>query len=41
MMMLKDGMELRSVQELLGHAHITTTQVYSQLARAGTASNIT
>jgi len=41
MMMLKDGMELRSVQELLGHAHITTTQVYSQLARAGTTSNVT
>ena len=34
MLMLKGGMELRSVQELLGHAHISTTQVYSQLARA-------
>lgn len=33
LLMLKDGMELRSVQELLGHAHISTTQVYSQLAR--------
>ena len=32
--MLKGGMELRSVQELLGHAHISTTQVYSQLAHA-------
>jgi integrase/recombinase XerD len=31
--MLQNGMELRSVQELLGHAHIATTQVYSQLAR--------
>ena len=41
MMMLKDGMELRSVQELLGHAHITTTQVYSQLARAEMISPIT
>jgi integrase/recombinase XerD len=30
--MLRDGMELRSVQELLGHAHISTTQVYSQVA---------
>ncbi len=29
---LKEGMELRSVQALLGHAHISTTQVYSQLA---------
>ncbi len=32
-LMLQNGMELRSVQELLGHAHIATTQVYSQLAR--------
>ncbi|GAC1669675.1 MAG: tyrosine recombinase [Ktedonobacteraceae bacterium] len=40
MIMLKDGMELRSVQELLGHAHITSTQVYSQLARAKAMSNV-
>ena len=32
-LMLQGGMELRSVQELLGHAHISTTQVYSPLAR--------
>lgn len=32
-LMLQGGMELRSVKELLGHAHISTTQVYSQLAR--------
>jgi integrase/recombinase XerD len=38
--MLNDGMELRSVQELLGHAHISTTQVYSQLARAKTTSGV-
>ncbi len=30
-LMLREGMELRSVQELLGHAHISTTQVYSQV----------
>lgn len=30
--MLKEGMELRAVQALLGHAHVSTTQVYSQLA---------
>ncbi len=36
MHMLKGGMELRSVQELLGHAHISTTQVYNQLARVQT-----
>jgi len=29
--MLKGGAPLRSVQELLGHANITTTQVYTQL----------
>lgn len=33
LLMLQEGMELRSVQEMLGHAHISTTQVYSQLAR--------
>jgi integrase/recombinase XerD len=34
LMMLQDGMELSSVQELLGHAHISTTLQYSHLARA-------
>lgn len=28
--MLRQGMELRSVQRMLGHAHVATTQVYSQ-----------
>jgi integrase/recombinase XerD len=41
MLMLKGGMELRSVQERLGHAHISTTQVYSQLARAKRTTPIT
>jgi len=40
MLMLKGGMELRSVQELLGHAHISTTQVYSQLVRTKTTTTI-
>lgn len=31
-LMLREGMELRSVQEMLGHAHISTTQVYNQVA---------
>ena len=31
-LMLKEGMDLRHVQELLGHAHISTTQIYNQLA---------
>ena len=39
-MMLQNGMELRSVQELLGHAHISTTQVYSQLAREGVTTGV-
>jgi site-specific recombinase XerD len=33
-LMLDGGMELRSVQELMGHAHISTTQVYCQLSHA-------
>lgn len=32
--MLGRGMELRSVQELLGHANISTTHIYQQLRRA-------
>lgn len=39
-LMLQNGMELRSVQELLGHAHIATTQVYSQLARESAKTTI-
>ena len=38
-LMLDGGMELRSVQELLGHAHISTTQVYCQLAHAHQANH--
>jgi integrase/recombinase XerD len=39
-LMLQNGMELRSVQELLGHAHIATTQVYSQLARESAKTTV-
>ena len=39
-LMLQGGMELRLVQELLGHAHISTTQVYSQLARESITSGV-
>ncbi len=38
--MLQGGMELRSVQELLGHAHISTTQVYNQLARESVTTGV-
>jgi integrase/recombinase XerD len=40
LLMLQGGMELRSVQELLGHAHISTTQVYSQLARTEVSTTV-
>jgi integrase/recombinase XerD len=39
-LMLQGGMELRSVQELLGHAHISTTSIYTQLAREGMATGV-
>lgn len=36
--MLEQGMELRSVQELLGHANISTTHVYKQMRRRQTVA---
>lgn len=39
-LMLQNGKELRSVQEMLGHAHLATTQVYSHLAREEVKSRV-
>jgi site-specific recombinase XerD len=32
-LMLEDGEDIRKVQELLGHRHVTTTQIYDKCRR--------
>jgi site-specific recombinase XerD len=33
--LLEDGLDIVSIKELLGHAHIETTMVYLHVAKAG------